>query len=575
MSACTGKTDIPLDKIEHHDRLVAINTDRARYAPGEQVHYKLQLQEGGQGGTLHVRYKHLNQLVQSEKLAWRGEPELAWSWQPPAEDYKGYMTEIVLEQSGSYVDHMNIAVDVSSDWGKFPRYGYLADFGVMTQSEQEAVIERLTRFRINGIQFYDWQWKHHRPLKLIDGAPAAQWPDIANRVVSLDTVERYIDLVHSKGMKAMNYNLLFGAYETAEQDGVQLREWGLFQDPLGGNPDHHPLPSSWASDIVLLDPSNEAWQRYLLAAEKTVFEHLAFDGWHVDQLGDRGTLWNSSGERVDLAGSYAPMLEAAHQELGIELVMNAVGQYAQPYIARSPVKFLYTEVWAGHPSYRHLQDIVNQNERFSQGALNTVFAAYMNYNHTDRGGAFNAPGILMTNAVMFALGAAHLELGEHMLAKEYFPHRRLTIPDALEQQLITYYDFLTAYQNVLRDGLDMTEELEISSPRIQLSQTMEQGKVWTLVKRKGRMDIVHLINFSDAVHMNWNDADATQAMPRLIEQIELTVETSRKVSRVWMASPEFNLGSTVELAFKQDGSALNFTLPKLQVWDMVVMEYKN
>lgn len=102
----------------------------------------------------------------------------------------------------------------------------------------------------------------------------------------------YIDLVHARNMKAMNYNLIFGAYEDAEKDGVK-REWGLFKDPSATNQDKHPLPEGWASDIMLYDPSNTEWQNYLISKEAEVFEHLPFDGWHVDQLGDRGGLWNA------------------------------------------------------------------------------------------------------------------------------------------------------------------------------------------------------------------------------------------------------------------------------------------
>ena len=65
--------------------------------------------------------------------------------------------------------------------------------------------------------------------------------------------------------------------------------------------------------------------------------------------------------------------------------------------------------------------------------MNTVFAAYMNYNKADNRGEFNTPGILLTDAVMFALGGSHLELGgDHMLCKEYFPNENLTMSEEAE-----------------------------------------------------------------------------------------------------------------------------------------------
>ena len=48
----------------------------------------------------------------------------------------------------------------------------------------------------------------------------------------------------------------------------------------------------------------------------------------------------------------------------------------------------------------------NVNGEYGDYQLNTVFAAYMNYNKADNRGEFNTPGILLTDAVMFALGGS-------------------------------------------------------------------------------------------------------------------------------------------------------------------------
>ncbi|HZG86300.1 glycoside hydrolase family 66 protein [Paenibacillus sp.] len=553
----------------------AIATDRSRYDPGEPVRFTLRLNETGPPqGELLVRYRQLDAIVEEANIDVAGRDEVQWEWRPPKDDFTGYMAEVYFRAGSDVLDHVNIAVDVSSDWGKFPRYGYLADYMDMAPKEQEAVIERLNRFHINGIQFYDWQWKHHIPLRMENGRPAERWREIANRDVSLETVRRYIDLAHEKNMKAMNYNLLFGAYEDAANDGVR-REWGMFKDPLATTQDKHPLPDSWASDIMLMDPSNDDWKRYLFEQERTVFEHLPFDGWHVDQLGDRGTLWNAASKKIDLGAAYLDFLRDAKQAIDVEYVFNAVGQFGQAYIAQAPVKFLYTEVWSGHPQYKHLKDIVDQNAKLSKGRLNTVLAAYMNYDRADSPGEFNAPGVLLTDAVMFASGASHLELGENMLAKEYFPNRNLSIPAALEERLIRYYDFLVAYQNVLRDSVEDLGREAAAIDGAELSSAAEQGKVWTFAKRKKDMDVHHFINFSDAVHMQWNDANATQTEPGTIADIRLSVPTRGKAVKVWTASPDRYEGSPIELDFKQEGDVLTVVLPELQYWNMLIIEYSS
>lgn len=571
-TGCTNQEAIRVKTVADGNLFKQVATNKAIYKPGEAVKFDVTLQQPVSKGTLVVRYKHLSEMVKTEELSVQGE-QLSWDWTPPQADGKGYMAELMLKQDGKWVDHTNIAVDVSSDWGKFPRYSYLADFPQMDSQAMSEVINRLNRFHINGIQFYDWQYKHQMPVKWENGKPADSWQDIANRPVSFETVKGYIDLAHKRNMKAMNYNLLFGAYADAEQDGVK-KEWGLYKDPLHERQDKHPLPDSWASDIYLFDPSNPEWQNHLFQEEKRTFSVLPFDGFHVDQLGDRGPLWRYNGKSINLAATYGDFLEKAKQSLNVDLVMNAVGQYGQGSIAQGPVKFLYSEVWEGHPQFRHLKEIVDQNAKYGKYQYNTVLAAYMNYKLSNSAGEFNTPGVLLADAVMFAIGGSHLELGENMLSKEYFPHKNLKIPAVLEKQLVTYYDFLVAYQNLLRDGAQETSlEVIAGSPGIQLSKTADKGKIWSFSKEKNGKDIVHFINFTDATTMNWNDTDGKQAEPQQIDSVTITVNSAKKAKRVWLASPDYHDGSPVMIDFKQENDLIHMTMPYLKYWDMVVIEY--
>ncbi|MGD6805134.1 glycoside hydrolase family 66 protein [Rossellomorea aquimaris] len=559
--------------IESGEWVSSLNTDKAAYAPGDKVKFTLTLQEKVKEGSLLIQYKHLDDQVEEQEVTLSDSQEVTWEWTPEKEDFKGYMAEVYVKDGKDVVDHQNIAVDVSSDWSKFPRYGYLADFFAMEEGEQEAIIDKLNRFHLNGIQFYDWQFKHEKPLKMENGEVAQTWPDIANREVSKKTIENYIELAHEKNMKAMNYNLLFGSYENFEEEGVK-KEWGIFRDPDMDDQDKHPLPENWASDIYLMDPSNEEWQTHLINAEKEVFDHLDFDGWHVDQLGDRGVLWNGQGKTIDLAQTYVPFLERAKAELEVDFVMNAVSQYAQGYIAsQAPVNFLYSELWDGHTTYDSLKKVIDQNSKYSKGELNTVLAAYMNYDLSNSKGEFNAPGVLLTNSVIFASGGAHLELGENMLSKEYFPHKNLEITDELNDQLTSYYDFTVAYENLLRDGAEEVEK-EVSIEGQEVTASPELGALWSFVKKKDKQEIIQLINFTDAASMEWRDNDGSQPEPSVKEELKVTVKTDGDVDKVWTASPDLYEGSAMELEFKQKGDSLEFTLPSIKYWDMVVVEYK-
>lgn len=578
ISTCGNAADNVADfrkdvEIQRGSLLEELSTDKAAYKPEEDVQFSLKLKERAFGGRFHIRYLHMDQIVKEEWLETEGN-QLTWSWRPPKDEGRGYMVEVFYEEDGKAGEQMNIAVDVSSDWGEFPRYGYLADFSAMNQGDMSLVIERLNRFHINGVQFYDWQYKHQEPIPFQDGKPVREWKNIANRSVAFDTVKGYIDLAHNRNMKAMNYNLLFGAYADAEKDGVK-REWGLFKDPIPMNQDKHPLPKEWASDIYMYDPSNSEWQNYLIDKELKTFGSLPFDGWHVDQLGDRGKLWNYDGKSVNMAETYPAFLNTAKERLDVDYVMNAVGQFGQEFIAReAPVKFLYTEVWGNHPGYQNLKEVIDENSKYSGNQLNTVLAAYMNYHLSDSPGEFNTPGVLLTDAVIFASGGSHLELGENMLSKEYFPHKNLSLSPDLEEQLIHYYDFLVAYQNLLRDHTEDSILKAEGMGEPSVSDQAEQGKVWSFTKRKDGKDIFHFINFTDASTMDWSDDNGKQAEQTERLNVKVSVKMDKPVAKVWFASPDYNKGSPQSLAFSQRDGILQWELPKLKYWDMAVVEYK-
>ena len=548
---------------------ISIHTDKSIYKPGEKVNFTI---DKILPGEAKIRYRYLDDLISEVSLA-----ATNWQWAPPVTDHKGYLVDIYATIDGVEKVYGSIAVDVSSDWTKFPRYGFLSKYGQLADANMENIIRNLSRHHINGIQFQDWHYKHHMPLAGTVASPHNFWKDIANRDNYLSTVKGYISKAHAKNIKTMSYNLAFGALNDASADGVQ-EQWYLFKDKTHTLKDAHPLPKPpFKSDIYLVDPSNISWQQYLIEKNNDVYDVFDFDGFHIDQLGDRGNLYRYDGSAINLAASYKPFIEAMKAASPLKkVVMNSVNQYGQQTgIAESPVDFLYTEVWSGNEGYKDLAKIILDNNNYSNNSLNTVLAAYMNYNLANSPGYFNTPGVLLTDAVIFAFGGSHLELGEHMLGKEYFPNNNLQMKDDLKSSLINYYDFLVAYQNLLRDGGNFNLPAMSCTNNVMSVNNWppEMGKVAVVGKVFNDRQVLHLINFSHANSLDWRDTNGTQNIPQTKSDAMLEFITSKKVTKVWMASPDIQHGTAISLPFNQDGDKVTWKLPVLKYWDMIVIEY--
>jgi dextranase len=547
---------------------VTITTDKAAYNPGDEVVFTMD--NSNLPATAKVRYKYLNTVLEEAAVT-----SSSWIWKTPATDFRGYIAEVYSTDNGVETIYAVIGIDVSSEWTKFPRYGFLSKFPVLTDNDINATISSLNRYHINGVQFYDWQNKHHMPLAVVNALPASSWQDIIGRYNYLSTIQKYIEGAHNRNMKAMFYNLVYGAWNNAENDGVQ-KEWYVYTDNTHVNRDFHPLSSPFLSNIYLLDPSNTSWQKYIEAQNRIVYQYLNFDGYHMDQLGDRGTRYKYDGTNLVLSQTYKPFIESVKaDEPQKYIVMNAVNQYGQQGIASASSDFLYTEVWSPFDAYSDLANLIKQNNTLSNNTKNTILAAYMNYDLANNIGYFNTPSVLMTDAIIFAFGGAHLELGEHMLGKEYFPNDNLKMKDDLKSALVNYYDFLVGYQNLLRDGGNFnTVTISSSDNKIGLSIWPEyQGKVTVIGKKVDNKQVIHLINFTNSTTQNWRDNNGIQVIPGLIQNAAMVLTSDIAIKRMWIASPDFIGGASRSINFSQSGNCVSFILPELKYWDMLVIEY--
>lgn len=549
-----------------------IHTNKAHYTPGTKVSFYLKLNKDPiQDSEISVRYLHLNTVVGFQKLDFTHKKKIEWVWDPPDNDFKGYLTKVYLKKGNQIFDQINIAVDVSSDWSRFPRYGFLSRYSELNQVTIDSVMRWLNRHHINGIQFYDWHFKHHMPLSTKNSEVTPTWPDIAKRTIHRETLEKYLEASRQYGMKTMAYNLLYGSWEDSPQDGVP-ESWRLYRDKILKTPVKIDFDENWSSDIYWVDPTNKNWQNYIFQQTARVFNALPFDGWHVDQLGDWGTMWTTDGRELSPDTTFGAFLKAASQYLKRPLVMNAVAQYGQEQIAQSPVEFLYSEVWDPDSTFADLLKIIRQNDRLGKYQLKTVLAAYVNQGFAEKPGWANTAAVLLADALIFAAGGSHLELGEHLLVHPYFPNTNLKMDDKLKKTIQNYYDFLVAYQNILRGNLKDTVINIESHNGIGFSKVPEQGKIWYTAKKDEERCVMQLVNFASTNTMNWRDNEGIQVEPDLIAPLAITVECNFKVQQIWCASPDLVSGSPIPVDFQKDENKINLQVPQLKYWTMLVME---
>ena len=397
-------------------------------------------------------------------------------------------------------------------------------------------------------------------------------------------------------MKSIFYNLCYGALDGWQERGVQP-EWFIFKDRNHSTIDSHDLSSTWKSDIYVVNPANEGWLNYLAERNDEVYSMLEFDGYQIDQLGWRGNVYDYDGNPVNLCDAFSTFINhMKNRHPDKRLIMNAVGQWgAQQIAGTGKMDFLYSEVWgnqagsslaSGDGRFANIKNVIDENLSLNP-ALRSVLAAYMNY--TTNGKNFNTPGIVMADAVMFALGGSHLELGgDHMLCREYFPYDGMKWHSQLEDWMTRYYDFLTAYENLLRDPWTERTNVKATCSDVTINTWEPVANQVTLLAREvnGRQ-VLHLLNFTqdntatdvtDDYLLCWHDNQATRPWPKRFEalSIKLTgLSGMGKVRRIWVASPDYCGGAMQELTdykYSSASGSITLTLPSLQFWTMIVIE---
>lgn len=565
------------------DETMVCRTEKSMYAPGETAVVCLE-NLPAEATALRARLYSLERCV--------------WDWQLPASkcfplslpdaDGRGYALEVeALDEQQNVLTSAFTAVDVSSSWTKFPRYGYVWDFTPSADAESKA--DEMARYHLNGVQFYDWQYRHHRPL----AADLSGWRDWSGRWISGDTVRAYLRAAHDRGMACMAYNMIYAANETYLTDGSGVQaDWRLVRAngaDFTCDMDAKLGPVGVLQYFNLLNPD---WQSYIFAQENRVFEAFDFDGWHGDTIGENGPMrtadggplgYDADGKPIYLVkDGYTAFLNAAKAAIGDKyLAFNPVGAQGIENVNVSAVDVLYTEFWPWdrnangrlYDDYYTLHwAILGACEQ--SGGKSLIVAAYVNYRNPKA--AFNPATVRMLDCVVFASGGSRIELGNggNMLSDEYFPaDGKKRMDDGLRSAVGRLYDFLVAYENLLRDGqrpVSRTVRLE----NLPVSTDGRSDTVWCFAKADSSTEIYHFLNLT-GTDDGWRDEEQTKKPPIAHENVKTRLYTDYPVREVWLASPDGESPLPLPLEFQTgrdaNGAYAEFTQPALEYWNLIFL----
>jgi hypothetical protein len=194
-------------------------------------------------------------------------------------------------------------------------------------------------------------------------------------------------------------------------------------------------------------------------------------------------------------------------------------------------------------------------------------------------GRFDGEAVQLADAVMFASGATHIEIGDDVagLAHEYYPNLSKSITPALLRAMRRYYSFSAAYQNLLF-APEITPVDPATAPLEILSgQRLAEhgaGAIYPIIRRTPDAEIVHLVNLIGVDDDLWRNA-SPPPRPQTDIRIRYRLPPGARVTGLFVASPDVQAGRPCPLAYTtgedSSGSLVETTIPRLEYWDMVAI----
>jgi dextranase len=527
-------------------KILQFTPSKGCYRPGETVTLRIEIETThSTSAVLVTTIQHLDEAPHhiEAPLQLSGKREiLTVEWQPPLKA-AGYGAKAELRIEGGYpISQATVSFDVLPAWSAFPRYGYLTDFSA-GRSDADETLATLARFHINGLQFYDWQYRHDELL-----APSEAYLDPLGREMSLSSVNQLVEAAGRHGMAAMPYLAIYAASATF---------WHSHPDAALYDQSGQPIPFG-ENFLGLMNPaSNSSWRTHLLAECDRMLEAIPFNGLHIDQYGEPKQVWDSKQQPVDLPAEFANFITTArtyHPEKTI--LFNAVGNWPIEALATSPLDFMYIEIWPPDVQYRDVARIVLEAVRLSSGKP-VVIAHYLPANQPNN--------VMLANAVIAACGGTRIELGEaeRLLTDPYFPNHQ-KISSELRENLLRHYDFLVRYGEWMQSyPLTAEQREDWTQADFQPHYVIADKPIWVIARQYPDGLALNLVNFNGLdTNLQW---DSPHAAPQTCEQVSLQVTLTSKPSKILWACPEMADESPKLLAFDYHDGNVSFVISKIQL----------
>ncbi len=374
-----------------------VYTDKARYNTGNTVTVSAELtNDTGTSYSNNITITIYQGETQkyttstSVSLANGSSTTVNFTWTPPSTNHIGYFVKIT---AGGSAGTGATAIDVSNDWIKYPRYGFMSEFpvGESSSTTDARVKKTMQDYHTVSFQLYDWMWRHENMIKRTSGVIDSSWTDWSGKLtIAWPTIQNLISSMHNYNAAAMPYTMTYAALQDYSTISGVSNQWGMFYDAAHANQlvfdfvDNNPNTNLW-----LFNPASTSWQNHIYGQYRDILNTAGFDGIHLDQMGQRSDPYAYNGSTIDLDNTFAGFVNNLRTNLNANSLSNkvvtfnvvngAVDGWAAPDVTKNAqTDFDYSEIWEGSDDYIELKDYVNY-ARQNNGGKAFVLAAYMNY----------------------------------------------------------------------------------------------------------------------------------------------------------------------------------------------------